>query len=103
MENMVVSPENILELGVGYSITEGYLTPETYNGASILENKIYVTSNGLKNTPKSLENKIIKLSTIKKIMETMPTLSDTWKITGGVHWAALFDFSGNKIIYFEVV
>ncbi|CAF30789.1 TonB-dependent receptor protein:Formate dehydrogenase, subunit FdhD [Methanococcus maripaludis S2] len=101
IETMVVSPEDIEELGIGYTISEGYIVPENFSEIKIDGKKIYVNSKDVEKEDTKNGNVNLKLSTIKKIMETMPTLSDTWKITGGVHWAALFDFSGNKIVYFE--
>ncbi|WP_459201091.1 formate dehydrogenase accessory sulfurtransferase FdhD [Methanococcus sp. CF] len=101
IETMVVSPENIEELGIGYTISEGYMSPENFSKIKIENKKICVESKEVEKANVKKKDVDLKLSTIKKIMETMPILSDTWKITGGVHWAALFDFFGNKIIYFE--
>uniref|UniRef100_A9AA80 Protein FdhD n=1 Tax=Methanococcus maripaludis (strain C6 / ATCC BAA-1332) TaxID=444158 RepID=A9AA80_METM6 len=101
IETMVVSPEDIEELGIGYTISEGYIAPDNFLGIRVENKKIYVESKELEKEYAKKGALNLNLSTIKKIMKTMPTLSDTWKITGGVHWAALFDFSGEKIIYFE--
>nr|WP_048059227.1 formate dehydrogenase accessory sulfurtransferase FdhD [Methanococcus vannielii] len=106
IDSMTVSPENIIELGIGYLITEGHLTPEQFLKASIIGKDIFIESKDLPNINSNSGDRkpkhvTVNLSTIERIMEKMPNMSDTWKVTGGVHWAALFDFSGNKIVYFE--
>ncbi|AEH07043.1 formate dehydrogenase accessory sulfurtransferase FdhD [Methanothermococcus okinawensis] len=103
--NITASPNNLKELGVGHVISEGYLKPESIKDIHIDNNKITVITDelGIKliNNAKSGNNIKIPLKTIFKIMKYMSNIRGIWNITGGTHWACLFDLNGNEIITIE--
>ncbi|MCS3901368.1 formate dehydrogenase accessory sulfurtransferase FdhD [Methanococcus voltae] len=112
---VLASPHGLKELLVGHIISEGnFKKDESITEIKIIEEnekiiklKLYMENKQFTNE----NNKIIeenedndlnlKLSTVKKIMVQMPTMSNIWELTGGVHWAGLFDMEGNKLIYYE--
>ncbi|AEF97314.1 formate dehydrogenase accessory sulfurtransferase FdhD [Methanotorris igneus] len=103
IEELVASPNQIKELGIGHAICEGYVSKNSIINVHLDENKIYVESKeikGDKDTEKDTQIKI-NVDTILKIIKTMPTLSKIWELTGGVHWAALFNTSGEVIAFSE--
>ena len=114
IEKMTASPKDLKELGAGYVISEGYLEPEDIKDVHINNDRIIVItdeSDSDKSNNKSNNNNNdksyndiklkIPLKTIFKIMEYMSNITGIWKITGGTHWACLFDLKGNEIITIE--
>lgn len=102
--DMVASPNDLEQLGVGYSISEGYLSPNNIEGVKVDGKKIMVKANEANNEEEHIlkkGNPKLNLKTIKKIMDVMPHLSEIWKLTGGTHWAGIFDLNGNKITFSE--
>ncbi|EHP88344.1 formate dehydrogenase accessory sulfurtransferase FdhD [Methanotorris formicicus] len=101
VEELVTSPNQIEELGIGHAICEGYISKNSVINVHLDENKIYVESREIKNNiEKDIQIKI-NVDTILKIIKTMHTLSEVWKLTGGVHWAALFNTSGGVMAFSE--
>ncbi|MBP2171922.1 formate dehydrogenase accessory sulfurtransferase FdhD [Methanococcus voltae] len=113
---VLASPNGLKELLVGHIISEGNFKKdekikeikiieendevEGLKDRKIIKLKLYTENNDL-NKIKTENNLNLKLSTIKKIMVQMPTMSNIWELTGGVHWAGLFDMDGNKLTYYE--
>ena len=105
ISNLTASPNNLKELGVGYVISEGYLKPDDIGDVHIRDTKIIVIAEksnkmNLKEN-NDINNINLPLKTIFKIMEYMSNITGIWKITGGTHWACLFDLDGNEIITIE--
>jgi FdhD protein len=105
ISNLTASPDNLKELGVGYVISEGYLKPDDIGDVHIRDTKIIVIAEksnkmNLKEN-NDINNINLPLKTIFKIMEYMSNITGIWKITGGTHWACLFDLDGNEIITIE--
>jgi FdhD protein len=106
ISNLIASPNNLKELGVGYVISEGYLESEDIKDVHITDTKITVIAEksnkmNLKEKNNDINNINIPLKTIFKIMDYMSNITGIWKITGGTHWACLFDLKGNEIITIE--
>jgi len=106
ISNLIASPNNLKELGVGYVISEGYLESEDIKDVHITDTKITVIAEksnkmNLKEKNNDINNINLPLKTIFKIMEYMSNITGIWKITGGTHWACLFDLDGNEIITIE--
>jgi len=106
ISNLTASPDNLKELGVGYVISEGYLEPDDIKDVHIMDAKITVIAEksnkmNLKEKNNDINNINLPLKTIFKIMEYMSNITGIWKITGGTHWACLFDLDGNEIITIE--
>ena len=106
ISNLIASPNNLKELGVGYVISEGYLESEDIKDVHIMDAKITVIAEksnkmNLKEKNNDINNINLPLKTIFKIMEYMSNITGIWKITGGTHWACLFDLDGNEIITIE--
>ena len=106
ISNLIASPNNLKELGVGYVISEGYLESEDIKDVHITDTKIVVIAEksnkmNLKEKNNDINNINLPLKTIFKIMEYMSNITGIWKITGGTHWACLFDLKGNEIITIE--
>ena len=106
ISNLTASPNNLKELGVGYVISEGYLKPDDIGNVHITDTKITVIAEksnkmNLKEKNNDINNINLPLKTIFKIMEYMSNITGIWKITGGTHWACLFDLDGNEIITIE--
>ena len=106
ISNLTASPNNLKELGVGYVISEGYLESEDIKDVHIMDAKITVIAEksnkmNLKEKNNDINNINLPLKTIFKIMEYMSNITGIWKITGGTHWACLFDLKGNEIITIE--
>ncbi|WP_292459660.1 formate dehydrogenase accessory sulfurtransferase FdhD [Methanothermococcus sp.] len=120
IEKMTSSPKDLKELGAGYVISEGYLEPGDIKDVHIDNDKIIVitneskmskskknddknnkNNNNDKNGSNSMNNIKVPLKTIFKIMEYMSNITGVWKITGGTHWACLFDLNGKEIITIE--
>jgi FdhD protein len=106
ISNLTASPNNLKELGVGYVISEGYLKPDDIGDVHIRDTKITVIAEksnkmNLKEKNNDINNINLPLKTIFKIMEYMSNITGIWKITGGTHWACLFDLDGNEIITIE--
>ena len=106
ISNLIASPNNLKELGVGYVISEGYLESEDIKDVHITDTKITVIAEksnkmNLEEKNNDINNINIPLKTIFKIMDYMSNITGTWKITGGTHWACLFDLKGNEIITIE--
>ena len=106
ISNLIASPNNLKELGVGYVISEGYLESEDIKDVHIMDTKITVIAEksnkmNLKEKNNDINNINLPLKTIFKIMEYMSNITGIWKITGGTHWACLFDLDGNEIITIE--
>jgi len=106
ISNLTASPDNLKELGVGYVISEGYLKPDDIGDVHIRDTKIIVIAEksnkmNLKEKNNDINNINLPLKTIFKIMEYMSNITGIWKITGGTHWACLFDLDGNEIITIE--
>ncbi len=112
------SPSNLKELGVGYAVSEGYLQPETIKKVILEDDNIIVIKKNIKcamnslqkndleyssanTTNKSYKTYTLYLETISKIMNYMSEIKGIWEITGGTHWACLFDFKGDEIITIE--
>ncbi len=100
--NLTASPNNLKELGVGYVISEGYLKPENIVDAQINNDKItIIAKKSNKTNLKKEDNLKLSLKTVLKIIQYMATIEGIWKITGGTHWACLFDLKGNEITTIE--
>lgn len=119
------SPSQLRELGAGFAVCEGYVDLEKISDVRVRGNKIYIL---YKDTQKEREEersiqyppcgdpylakekkeirKIasemkISVEVILKIISMMSRISEIWKMTGGTHWAALFDKEGKKIVHSE--
>ncbi|MBW9222071.1 formate dehydrogenase accessory sulfurtransferase FdhD [Methanothermococcus sp. SCGC AD-155-C09] len=111
ISKITASPENLKELGVGHAIAEGYLKGIEVKDVHIKDNNIVVNAYNSNSTNNNMatykSNKINKtpiklpLSTILKIMGDMPRDKKIWELTGGTHWACLYDLNGNKIVSIE--
>ncbi|HIP16969.1 MAG TPA: formate dehydrogenase accessory sulfurtransferase FdhD [Methanothermococcus okinawensis] len=111
ISKITASPENLKELGVGHTIAEGYLKGVDVKDVHIEDNNIVVnthTSNSANNETGNCERYLINkvpiklpLSTILNIMEDMLRDKKIWELTGGTHWACLYDLNGNKIVSIE--
>jgi len=101
--DMVASPNDLEQLGAGYSVSGGYLSPKSIEEVKVDGKKIIVkaTEGDKEECTLKKDNPKLSIKTIKKIMNIMPHLSETWKLTGGAHWAGLFDLNGNKIVFSE--
>jgi FdhD protein len=101
IDELVASPNQIKELGVGHAVCGGYISKNSIVNVHLDENKIYVESEEIKDSNEKLNQIKINIDTILKIIKTMPTLSKIWALTGGVHWAALFNTSGEVLAFSE--
>ena len=101
IDELVASPNQIKELGVGHAVCGGYISKNSIVNVHLDENKIYVESEEIKDSNEKLNQIKINMDTILKIIKTMPTLSKIWALTVGVHWAALFNTSGEVLAFSE--
>jgi len=126
LAELPASPSQLRELGAGFVVCEGYEKAEKIIDSWIEGKKIYVKVKGadigcfgseltVRHTPcgdpyKARESKLIEGKTgeikvppelILRISSSMTQLAETWKKTGGTHWAALFDKEGRVLAFSE--
>ena len=97
VKSLPISPNFLYEFAVGFAISEGFLGK--VDKVKIDKNNLYIF--GEKNNKKIKHKKPkIGIETLKYIIsyEIKPKY---WKITGGFHWASLFDLNGKQIIFIE--
>lgn len=120
-----VSPSQLRELGAGFAVCEGYVDFKKISDVRVVGNKIYVmykdtheeSEEGMsityppcgdpylvkekKKAGKVVSEMKVSVEVILKIIPMMSRISEIWKMTGGTHWAALFDREGKKIVHSE--
>lgn len=115
--DIILSPSDLKECGVGHLITEGFLTSKDVVGVNIENDIIRVlakgkielqTQNLVLRTSSYLGSKYNKVdfiaskltisrTSIISYAEQIYSLAENWKKTGGLHVALLFDAKGNLI------
>ncbi|MBO8175632.1 MAG: formate dehydrogenase accessory sulfurtransferase FdhD [Thermococcus sp.] len=126
LAELPASPSQLRELGAGFVVCEGYEKAEKIIDSWVEGQRIYVkvrdTNIGslrnevtIRHTPcgdsyKARKGEVIggKAGDIKvspefilRISSSMTQLAETWRKTGGTHWAALFDREGNVLGFSE--
>ncbi|AXI25575.1 formate dehydrogenase family accessory protein FdhD [Methanofervidicoccus sp. A16] len=102
-EGISASPEYLRELGVGYTVSQGYLKEKDVKNAYVEDNKIVVEGQIDRENDNNRVVKEIKLplSTILKVMKDMLKDKKTWELTGGTHWASIYTLEGERILSIE--
>ncbi|NJE08036.1 formate dehydrogenase accessory sulfurtransferase FdhD [Thermococcus sp. M39] len=126
LAELPASPNQLRELGAGFVVCEGYEKAENILDSWVEGERIYVKIRGsdisglgseltIRHTPcgdpyKAREGGVlsrkagdIKVSPelILRISSSMTQLAETWRKTGGTHWAALFDKDGRVLAFSE--
>jgi len=118
LAELSASPSQLRELGAGFVVCEGYEKAGEIIDSWVEGKKIHVKVKAgdelaIEDTPypyKARKSKLtnrktdeIKVSPelILKISSSMTQLAETWKKTGGTHWAALFDKGGRVLAFSE--
>ncbi len=101
---LVAVPEHILEAGVGRMLGEGLIDSaddiESYFlDGSVLEFKLKSKDRNDGKARKKLGNIKVERDFVFECMKRMVEKSEKWRLTGGVHAAALYDAHG-KMLYF---
>jgi len=102
-EEISASPEYLRELGVGYTVSQGYLKKKDVKDAYVEDNKIVVDGQVDK---ENSNNRVVKeimlsLTTILKVIKDMLRDKKVWELTGGTHWASIYTLDGKKIFSIE--
>ncbi len=126
LAELSASPSQLRELGVGFVVCEGYEKAEEIINSWVEGQRIYVKVRdtnignlrsevtirhapcGGQYTVRECEVLGGKAGDIKvppelilKISSSMTQLAETWRKTGGTHWAALFDKEGRTVAFSE--
>ena len=97
VKSLPISPNFLYEFAVGFAISEGFLGK--VDKVKIDKNNLYIFG---ENTNKEIKHKKPKIDveTLKNII-SYEIKAKYWEITGGFHWASLFDLNGKQIIFIE--
>lgn len=93
---LTIVPSDIVEAGIGHMIGEGIISAQDVVDYEIEGKKINFSVK--KKESKKIKKKAsIERGTISKSMSDMLQNAQTWKRTGGVHVAALYDLKGKLL------